>query len=195
LGWLRIIAGELRGRRFAVPRAGEVRPTSDRAREALFSILGEAVRGVSVLDAYAGSGALGFEALSRGASRAVFVESEPAALATLRANVVRLGLAERSRVHQGRVLDLVRHRLLTGPFGVVFVDPPYGAGERGPFLGAALGLIGPGGLIVLERDGRAMQESSAGLELFRTSAHGRCRFDFYRRGGGPAPAGSAARSS
>ena len=188
MGCLRIIAGELRGRRFAVPHLGEVRPTADRAREALFGILGDAVRGVSVLDAYAGSGALGFEALSRGASRAVFVESESTALTTLRKNVERLGLTQRSRVHQGRVLDLVRHRVLTGPFGVVFVDPPYGSEERGPFLDAALELVGPGGLIVLERDGQDPRERCTGLELFRTSAQGRCHFDFYRPGGNPAPA-------
>jgi len=191
LGWLRIIAGELRGRRFAVPRTGEVRPTSDRAREALFSILGDAVCGVSVLDAYAGSGALGIEALSRGAARATFVESDPVALATLRANLERLGLVGRSRVHPGRALDMLRHRGLGGPFGVVFADPPYGAGERGPFLGAVKGLMGREGLIVLERDGRDTQESCSGLELFRTSAHGRCRFDFYRPADRPSQEGSA----
>jgi 16S rRNA (guanine966-N2)-methyltransferase len=186
LGWLRIIAGDLRGRRFAVPDTDGVRPTPDRAREALFSILGEIVRGATVLDAYAGSGALGFESLSRGAARVNFVDASPAVLTTLRASAERLGLEDRCRFHRGRALDLVRNRVLTGPFDLIFVDPPYGAGERGPFLRAAPVLVGSGGLVVVEREGRDAAEHCTELELFRTSAHGRCHFDFFRR---PARAG------
>ena len=108
MGTLRIIAGELRGRRIRVPATATVRPTAERAREALFSILAPVLPGAVVLDAYAGSGALGFEALSRGAARAVFVEADGTALGTLGDNVEELGLADRCQLLRGRVEGLLR---------------------------------------------------------------------------------------
>ena len=105
MGYLRIIGGEHRGRRIAVPRGVAVRPTADRVREALFSILGPRVPGARVLDAYAGSGALGFEALSRGALEATLVEAQRRALSTLRATARELGLEGRVVLHHGRVLE------------------------------------------------------------------------------------------
>src|SRR5579859_1944240 len=104
---MRVIAGELGGRRLRSPRGEATRPTSGRVREALFSMLGE-IDGARVLDLFAGSGALGIEALSRGAASATFVEHAPPALAALRANLAALGLGERSRVVDGDALRALR---------------------------------------------------------------------------------------
>ncbi len=96
---MRIVAGELGGRRLRIPKDGRVRPTADRVREAWMSILGEELRGARILDLFAGSGALGLEALSRGAAAATFVELNPASLDALRANIESLGVGERAKVH------------------------------------------------------------------------------------------------
>ena len=190
MGTLRIIAGELRGRRIRVPATATVRPTAERAREALFSILAPVLPGAVVLDAYAGSGALGFEALSRGAARAVFVEADGTALGTLGDNVEELGLADRCQLLRGRVEGLLRAGAIRGPFGLVFADPPYGAGEREPFLGLAPRIVAAAGIVVLERDAGTPPAAARGLEHYRTAAYGRCRLDFYR----PRPeAGTAGR--
>jgi 16S rRNA (guanine966-N2)-methyltransferase len=137
MGELRIVAGAWRGRRIAVPR-GAVRPTADRVREAWMSIVGPALDGARVLDLCAGSGALGLEALSRGAVHADFVEQDPKVLPTLRANLVSLGALSRATVHRGEAI-----RFLEGAVGpaappptadaapswdVAFADPPYHRG-------------------------------------------------------------------
>jgi 16S rRNA (guanine966-N2)-methyltransferase len=121
---VRIVAGEFGGRRLAMPRDGRVRPTADRVREAWMSILAGALDGARVLDLYAGSGALGLEALSRGAGSADFVELNPPSLRALEANVVALGVARRVRVHRGDALRFVE-RLGPAAFEVVLADPPY----------------------------------------------------------------------
>jgi 16S rRNA (guanine966-N2)-methyltransferase len=121
---VRIVAGEFGGRRLAMPRDGRVRPTADRVREAWMSILADALEGARVLDLYAGSGALGLEALSRGAERAEFVELNPPSLRALEANVAALGVAARVRVHRGDALRFAG-RLAPGAFDVAFADPPY----------------------------------------------------------------------
>ncbi|MDP2182586.1 MAG: 16S rRNA (guanine(966)-N(2))-methyltransferase RsmD [Actinomycetota bacterium] len=126
---MRIVAGELRGRRISAPAGVETRPTSDRVREALFSSLTArlgTLDGACVLDAFAGSGALGIEALSRGASSATFVESARPALSALDANVGFLGIANRTRIVRGDVFALARRGALPGgPFTLLFLDPPY----------------------------------------------------------------------
>jgi 16S rRNA (guanine966-N2)-methyltransferase len=121
---MRIIAGKFRGRTLRPPGDHRTRPTADRVREAWFSILGDRVRGATVLDLFAGSGALGLEALSRGASRAEFVELGKAAVGALRANVVALDVEDRVRIHRvdaGRFLE----RIAEDVFDIVFADPPY----------------------------------------------------------------------
>jgi 16S rRNA (guanine(966)-N(2))-methyltransferase RsmD len=123
---VRVIAGRLRGRRLAATRGRGVRPTSDRVREALFSILGGAVVDARVLDLYAGTGALAVEALSRGARAATCVERDPAALAALARNVEELGLEGRLAVTRADAVEACRR--LAGErdaFDVVFCDPPY----------------------------------------------------------------------
>ena len=127
---MRIVAGKLRGRTIAAPPGDLVRPTSDRVREAVFNVLvhGDAeIEGARVLDAFAGSGALGLEALSRGAEHAVFVEQAPAALAVLRANLQSLGAGARAEVVRTDAVKFAQS-LPAEAFDVAFADPPYGQG-------------------------------------------------------------------
>jgi len=151
---VRVIAGRLGGRRLAAPRGRGTRPTSDRVREALFSALGD-VTGLTVLDLFAGSGALGIEALSRGAASAVFVERATPALAALRANLQALGLV--AEVHRGDARTFVRNARAAGrSYDLVFLDPPYREAAR---LGAELdaaALAAPGGRVVIESDRREL---------------------------------------
>ncbi len=152
---MRIIAGEWRGRRLEAPPGEETRPTLDRVRQALFDRLmhapwagREAIEGATVLDAFAGTGALGLEALSRGAAQAVFIERDRTALAALRTNVAACRAEARCRVIAGDAL-----RPLPGsPCSVVFLDPPYGLGLAQPAVAAlrAASWIAPGALLLLE---------------------------------------------
>jgi 16S rRNA (guanine966-N2)-methyltransferase len=121
---MRIVAGHFGGRRLVTPKDSRVRPTSDRVREAWMSILGEELNGARVLDLFAGSGALGLEALSRGAASATFVELNPPSLRALDRNVTTLGLENAVTIHRG---DAMRYaeRLAERAFDIVFADPPY----------------------------------------------------------------------
>lgn len=185
MGYLRIIAGEKRGRRIAVPAGGGVRPTAGRAREALFSIVCARLPGGRVLDAYAGSGALGFEALSRGAAWVEFVEADPTAFRLLVRNAAALGVTDRCATHRGRVLELLTHGSLPGPFTLILADPPYASAEATRFLEAAACHLAPGGLLVLERESRGGPVGCDALCRTRTATYGRCSFDFFE----PSPAG------
>lgn len=121
---MRIIAGDLGGRSFDAPRGRATRPTTDRVREAIFSILGD-LTGAVVIDLFAGSGALGLEALSRRAQRCVFVESSKQAVATLRNNLRSLGVSKRTAVVGKRVEQCASAVAVLGPFDVVLCDPPW----------------------------------------------------------------------
>ena len=153
-GWVRVIAGNHRGLRLATVSGQDVRPTSDRVRESLFGILGNRVVGAGVVDCFAGTGALGIEALSRGARRARFVEQDPRVLAILRENVKRLRPepeAEIVRADALRPRDWAREGF---PADLVFADPPYRRGLAESFL-AALGLVpvvAPRGLVLIEHE-------------------------------------------
>lgn len=126
---MRIVAGTLRGRRLSAPAGKGTRPTTDRVREAVFSALtslaGPRLGGGPVLDAFAGSGALGLEALSRGAVRATFVEADRKALAALAENIRSLAVEERCRVVRGDVFVLAKRGVVGGPFALLLLDPPY----------------------------------------------------------------------
>lgn len=127
---MRIVAGTFGGRRLKAPPGNRVRPTSDKVREALFSILGETVVGASVLDLYAGTGALGLEALSRGAVSAVFVEQSAPVRRVLQENVAALELSEACMIRTGRVPGALQTLTDFGvPFDIVFADPPYERGQ------------------------------------------------------------------
>ncbi|UCF40565.1 MAG: 16S rRNA (guanine(966)-N(2))-methyltransferase RsmD [Gemmatimonadota bacterium] len=121
---MRIIAGEFKGRPLEEPNDTRVRPTTEKVREAWFSILGERIVGASVLDLFAGSGALGLEALSRGAERVEFVELLPPSVAALKANVATLGVSDRVRIRRGDALRIAA-RLPEGAYDVALADPPY----------------------------------------------------------------------
>jgi len=125
---VRIVAGDLGGRRIRVPPGRHVRPTGERVREAWFSALGHRIEGATVIDLFAGSGALGIEALSRGASTVQFVEEDRRCVATLKRNVASLGLTERVHVHRGDVFDVLSKLSREAPFNVALADPPYGQG-------------------------------------------------------------------
>ncbi len=156
------------------------RPTADRVRQALFDALWHApwggrgaVEGARVLDAFAGTGALGLEALSRGAAGAVFIESDRAALAALRRNVAMLDEAARCRVIAG---DATRPPRADAPCGLVFLDPPYGMGlvERAVAALGAAGWIAPGAIVVAEV-ARGEAPDLPGLETLDERAHGAAR--------------------
>ncbi len=121
---MRIVAGEFGGRRLVPPKDARVRPTADRVREAWMSILADAIPGARVLDLYAGSGALGLEALSRGAGSVMFVELNPPSLRALEANIDTLAVADRATVHRGDALRFSQ-RLAPGAFDLALADPPY----------------------------------------------------------------------
>ena len=124
---MRIIAGQWRGRTIKAPKDSRVRPTGDRAREAWMSIVGPQIPGARVLDLYAGSGALGLEALSRGAASADFVDVAPAAIKMIRENGATLGALDRMYIHRAEALRFAQ-RLEADAFDMAFADPPYNLG-------------------------------------------------------------------
>ncbi len=162
---MRVTGGSLSGRRLRAPATRGVRPTADRVREALFARLG-CLDGARVLDLYAGTGSLGIEALSRGATRAVFVEREGPVVALLRANLAALGLASRSRVVRGDVTAMLRRLARQGErFDLVLVDPPYASREASLSLGrlAGAGILARGATVVVETSRRDALATPSGL--------------------------------
>ena len=150
---MRLIAGRFRGRALASPRDRRVRPTTDRMRETLFNLLAHglplALDGARVADLYAGTGALGLEALSRGAVHVTFVENHPAALTLLNENIKTLGVTSEVRVMR---TDAQRLPPAPAPFDLVFLDPPYGQNLVAPTIDSLeqAGWIDPGSIIVIE---------------------------------------------
>ncbi len=187
----RVVAGVARGRRLTVPGGTGTRPTSDRAREALFSTLTSMVgawAGRRVLDLYAGSGAVGLEALSRGADHCLLVESDPRALRTLRANIDVVGLPG-AEGHGGRVERLVSSGPPGVAYDVVFLDPPYdlGADALGTVLSqlVANGWLAPGAVVAIERASRdTAWEWPPGLGAERSRRYGEATL-WYGRAAGP----------
>ncbi len=185
---MRIIAGELRGRRL-VPVRGRMRPTSDKVREAIFHILDQSVRETWVLDLFAGTGALAFEALSRGAREAVLVEDHPAALRVLRSNIQVLALENRTRVIPAPVrVALKRLKVQAEKFGLVFLDPPYGRGlvETTLVLLEASTLLLASARVVAEHSCR--ENPPEGLKVLQLSdlrRYGDTCVSFYRVKGEP----------
>jgi 16S rRNA (guanine966-N2)-methyltransferase len=163
---MRVVAGQAKGRRLQAPRGGAVRPTADRVREAIFDMLGSlgGVAGITAADLFAGSGALGIEALSRGATRATFVDRSPSAVAAIRANLAATGLAERADVVSD---DVVRWAGRTGPVDLVLCDPPYAFDRWGLLLAA---LRPAAGLAVLESAGPI--EPGEGWRLLKVKRYG-----------------------
>lgn len=150
---MRVISGTLKGRRLMAPAGMTTRPTADRIKESMFNILGNSVQAMRVLDLFAGSGALGIEALSRNATSAVFVDQAKSALAAIRRNLHDLGQEDHGHVIRRNILDNL-NCLASGPqtIDLVFMDPPYETAVLAPALTAVLscGALAPGARIVIE---------------------------------------------
>ena len=172
---MRIIAGQWRGRPLVAPQGQETRPTADRVREALFSMLASRLgsfEGLQVADLFAGSGALGLEALSRGAARCVFVENDRRAIEAIRANIASLGAS-------GEVLARgAEHAALPAPADLVFLDPPYGSGLA-PAVLARLD-VAPGGWVSVET-GRGEAIAAEGYELDAERKYGKAKITLLRK--------------
>ncbi|MGA2851702.1 MAG: 16S rRNA (guanine(966)-N(2))-methyltransferase RsmD [Terracidiphilus sp.] len=188
---MRIIAGSHRSRTLQAPAGLSTRPTSDRLRETLFNVLAPRIAGAAFLDLYAGSGAVGIEAMSRGAARVEFVERAPAALAVLRGNLAKLGVTAGFRIHGGSVGTVLRRMKPEAglAFDVVFLDPPYDAAPEYEIAmrivgGSEGGLLAPGAVVIAEhrkkerledRYGtlgrtRLLEQGDAGLSFYSASA-------------------------
>jgi len=183
MGQLRIIAGKLKGRRLKVPSHGEIRPTPERVREALFSILSDRLEGARVLDAFSGSGALGFEALSRGAGEVTFIESDPATARRLESGARELELATTVRVVSGDAQLQLTTAAAGRAFDLVLADPPYADPTAANFLQAMERdlILASAGLLVLERDARSepLEPEMGVLRLLDSRRYGGTRLDFY----------------
>jgi 16S rRNA (guanine966-N2)-methyltransferase len=182
----RIVGGRLRGRALAAPKSQAIRPTADRLREALFNILihayGDPVTGARVLELFAGTGALGLEALSRGAAFALFVDDGAEARALLRQNVEALGLAAVTRIFRRDATKLGPVHPVE-PFGLVFLDPPYGKGLAGKALMSARegGWLTDGALIVVEEAADAGFKAPEGYEEIERRRYDDTEFVILRR--------------
>jgi 16S rRNA (guanine966-N2)-methyltransferase len=177
---VRIIAGTHRGHRIAAPRGDGTRPTGDRAREALFAMVGP-LDGADVLDLFAGSGALGLEALSRGAARCVFVEAANGAARVIQANVLKLGLTG-AVVQRRDALAFLREDGLRGArYDLVLCDPPYDAWDAlAPDLLPLLpAVVAPGGILALET-AAPVQPEALPLELVTARRYGSARITLFR---------------
>jgi 16S rRNA (guanine966-N2)-methyltransferase len=186
---MRITGGRFRSRVLDAPAGKATRPTSDRVREGLFGILAAAgvIEGRRVLDLYAGTGALGLEALSRGAAQVTFVESRREALAVLRANVDALGVRGSSHVVASSVTTAAARLAPLGPFHLVFADPPWAlvdTGEATRALAAlvAAGLLAEGAWVVVEHSSRSADPDIEGLSHARSRRYGDTTLAFYKTG-------------
>ena len=183
---MRIIAGTLKGRRLRTPAWDGLRPSSDRLRETLFNILADRIAGASVLDGYAGTGAVGIEALSRGASAVVFVERDARAAALIAENLRHCGVADGYGIIRA---DIGRVNRPDGspPFDVIVLDPPYAGTDLLASVTCAAPWLAAGGVLVLEHARRRASPPSAGhLILTRVVPSGDSALSFYRHGGAKA---------
>ena len=177
---MRIIAGRWRGRPLEAPAGRATRPTSDRAREGLFSMLASRLgsfEGLQVADLFAGTGALGLEALSRGAAHCTFVEKDRAALEILRRNVERLGAGEHTEL---RAQSVEHAPPPPRPLDLILMDPPYGAGLAQASLDRAAAWLAPGGWLSLEVHGET-PTPPAGLRLDTERRFGKATLLLFRR--------------
>jgi 16S rRNA (guanine966-N2)-methyltransferase len=192
---MRIIAGSFRSRTLTAPAGLATRPTSDRLRETLFNVLAPRIRGAAFLDLYAGSGAVGIEALSRGTASVTFVEHAPAPLSVLRANLAKLGVNEGFQIHNRSVGAFLQS--LGQAYNLVFLDPPYDAVKEYAstlgLLGAGSGdLLAPGALVIAEhRKKERLQDQYGALERTRLLEQGDAALSFYAVRPTAAPESSA----
>lgn len=185
---MRIVAGSLKGRAIIAPEGQGTRPTSDRARQAIFNVLEHAawadgLQSARVMDLYAGSGALGFEALSRGAAFCLFVETDEGARGAIRENMDAYGLFGRARVHRRSATDLgVRPGSAGEAFDLAFLDPPYGQGMGEQTLARLLegDWLAPGATVVFERGSDEPEIETPGFDRLDARDYGAARVLFLR---------------
>lgn len=179
---MRIIAGRLRSRKLSAPAGMDVRPTSDRLRETLFNILGADIEGSRFLDLYAGSGAVGIEALSRGAHEAVLVESHKKAARAIRANIDSLGISGEVQLIETEAAKVLQ--TLTGTFDFVFLDPPWSMHaeyDRSLNALARASLLAPQAIVIAEHEKRfTLSEDNGTLHCYRRLAQGDAALSFYK---------------
>jgi 16S rRNA (guanine(966)-N(2))-methyltransferase RsmD len=183
---VRIVAGELRGRTIDGPKWDGLRPTSDSLRETLFNVLGPTVLGVRVLDAFAGTGAVGIEAISRGAAHATFIERDPRAIALIEANIAKLGIKSACVILRGDFVmvkpgaSLAEALAEAERFDLVFLDPPYELPDLEQVIRRAGQLTAPGGRVVVEHaKKRELPAAVPGLAKYRTLTAGDSALSFY----------------
>ena len=176
---IRIISGEFGGRKIEAPDTGRTHPMSERIRNALFNSLGDLVEGAVVLDAFAGTGSVGLEALSRGAHDVTFVERDRIAQKVLAKNITALGVEERASIIRTTVHNWLETKD-EKEFDIIFADPPY----NDPQLSTAselLGLLKPGGYMVLSHPGRGEELAKTGVVVVDNRSYGNAFLTFYRR--------------
>jgi 16S rRNA (guanine(966)-N(2))-methyltransferase RsmD len=180
---VRVLAGALKGKRLVTPKGDRTRPTADQVRIALLDTLTPWLVDARLLDLFAGAGGVGFEALSRGAAHATFVERDPRAIAALRENVETLGLRDHARIRRGDVArELVRLHSEGDRFDIVFLDPPYET-DVTPTLTQLGGgsLVAPGGVVIAQHlTKKAPAERIGALLAFRTRRFGETTLTFFR---------------
>jgi 16S rRNA (guanine966-N2)-methyltransferase len=182
---VRIVGGEFRGRHLATPKTDEIRPTTDRVRESLFNILShaypESLEGTRVLDMFAGTGAVGIEALSRGCKQALFIEMGVEGRGLLRTNIETLGLTGRAKIFRRDATDMGQAGTQE-PFHLAFADPPYGKGlGEKAIASAALGSwLVPGALVILEERSDVVPQLPTGFAFLEKRAFGETTMHFYR---------------
>jgi 16S rRNA (guanine966-N2)-methyltransferase len=175
---MRIIAGSLKGRRLKTPAWEGLRPTSDKLRETLFNILAPRIDGARVLDGYAGTGAVGIEAISRGAAQVTFVERDRRAVALIEENLTACGVEGGYTIHRGDVATVLPG-LGSSAFDLILLDPPYDIMTMTPVLEASARALASGGLVVLEHATRRELEPAALLEPVRRVKSGDSTLTFF----------------
>jgi 16S rRNA (guanine(966)-N(2))-methyltransferase RsmD len=178
---MRIIAGAFKGRRLKAPTWDGLRPTSDKLRETLFNILSPRVAGARVLDGYAGTGAVGLEALSRGAAHVTFVERDRRAAALIEENAAACGVKADYTIERGDLVSVLRRREGSGAFELILLDPPYDITNVPEVLDTAARLLAADGLLVLERATRREPLVPASLARVRDVKSGDSTLTFFTR--------------
>lgn len=190
---MRVIAGTYRSRPLAAPRGMATRPTSDRLRETLFNVLAPRIEGALFADLYAGSGAIGIEALSRGAAQVVFIENADAAMAALRANLTALGIRDGYQIEQRSVPVALRNLARRNPrFALVYLDPPWEDAAAytqtmNLLAGSADALLAPDAIVIAEHARRGsvtLADTYGPLSRYRLLEQGDAALSFYQRGTG-----------
>lgn len=178
---MRVITGIARGKRLVTPDGKDVRPTSDKVKEALFSALQFDIEGRRVLDLFAGSGQLGIEALSRGAKSATFVDNSKASISIIKKNLELTGLTENSKVYTADYSSFIA--MCRDTFDIIFLDPPYEEGLLLPAIKAVLPLMSDFGILVCEYPPHVeIPEEIGGISIYRTYRYGKINIAIYRKG-------------